>query len=231
MHDDVKQLLVPYFTPDLKRYGGKHDGAYILSENLLNNSKYVYSYGVGNVDECILFDKEMALLNKDVFLYDGTIDIFWQNQDRFYFKKENVNSKNIYNHIHENNHINENNMILKMDIETHEYETLLNCDKNIFSHFNQIAIEIHGAISNFKSFAMDLFKLLNINYYLVHIHGNNHDILVEDGICNTLELTYIRKDCFSDDLKILEFSCPRENLDYANNSFRQDIIMNWWLKQ
>lgn len=230
MHNDIKQLLIPYFISDLKRYGGHQDGGYVLSESLLNDSKYIYSYGVGNVEECILFDKEMALLDKNIFLYDGTIDSFWQKEERFHFKKENVNSKNIYNHIYENKHINENNMILKIDVETHEYETLLNCDKNIFSHFNQIAIEIHGVISNFKDAALKLFNLLNQNYYLVHIHGNNHDILVEDGICNTLELTYIRKDCFLNDLKLLTFPCPRKDLDYANYSFREDVVMNWWLK-
>jgi len=190
MHNDVKQLLIPYYAPNLKRYGGNFDGGYILSEDLLVNSKKVYSYGIGGSEEYITFDRHMSLLNKDVYMYDETTDKFWEKEDKFFFKKEHVSSKNIYRHIQENNHTQENNMILKMDIEGGEYETFLNVDENLFTHFNQIALEVHGVISSSKDLAIKLFTLLNKNYYLVHIHGNNNDILVEDGICSN-SLNYL----------------------------------------
>lgn len=230
MHQDIKSLLIPFFVPDLKRYGGESDGGYILSENLLLNTKYIYSYGIGGNEESITFDRHISLLNKDIYMYDGTIDKFWKEGDKFHFRKESVSSENIYRHIQENNHIDMTNMILKMDVEACEYETLLNCDQNLFIHFNQITIELHGVISSFKNEAIKLFNLLNNIYYLVHIHGNNHDIIVEDGVCNTLELTYIRKDCFNEDLCILQEPCPRAKLDYPNYLYRNDIVMNWWLE-
>lgn len=230
MHEDIKNLLIPHFISDLKRYGETSDGGYILSEKLVIESKYVYSYGVGSIEESISFDRDMALLGKNVYMYDATIEPFWSPEAKFFFKKENVNSENIYNHIKENNHEKEKNLILKMDIEGCEYETFLNTNQIIFNYFNQITLEVHGVISNFKEEAFKLFNLLNKNYYLVHIHGNNHDLIIEDGICNTLELSYIRKDCFNENLCILQEPCPRAKLDYPNYLYRNDIVMNWWLE-
>jgi FkbM family methyltransferase len=230
MHEDIKNLLIPYFVTDLKRYGQNGDGGYILSESLLSNTKYIYSYGVGNIEECISFDRQMVSLSKEVYLYDGTMDKFWEEEKQFHFKKENVNSQTIYSHLVENNHLNETNIVLKMDVEGSEYETLLNCSPHIFTCFNQLALELHGVISDRRETAVNLLNLLNKNYYLVHIHGNNHDLIIEDGICSSLEITYIRKDCFNEPLPISPFACPREGLDFKNYLYRDDVKMNWWLK-
>lgn len=231
MNEEIKNLLIPYVFPDLKRYGGNFDGGYIFSERLLSETKHVYSYGIGGNEESITFDRDMAAKGKNVFLYDGSIDKFWGDEKKFFFQKENVNSNNIHTHIKNNNHLNETKMILKMDIESNEYETLLNCNENLFNYFNQIGIEIHSILTDCKEKAINLFKRINKFYNLVHIHGNNHDLIIQDGICNTLELTYIRKDCFSDNLEVLPFACPRQELDFPNYPFRDDVKMNWWLQK
>jgi hypothetical protein len=38
MTNEIKKLLTPYDYQNLKRYGSVYDGAYVLSEDLLNKS-------------------------------------------------------------------------------------------------------------------------------------------------------------------------------------------------
>lgn len=240
----IKNLLIPFEFKDLKRYGGNYDGGYILSESLTNDSNLVYSYGVGPSDAWITFDKHMSDLGKKIFLYDASIKELWDKRESFIFKSEYVNSKNILEHIKQNNHQNEYNMILKMDIEGCEFDTLINCDESLFSHFNQLSIEVHDVLnSNAESARLTntgsygsrinnkilLFEKLNKYYNLVHIHGNNNSPSKAHGICDVLELSYIRKDRFEINPKISKKSCPIEGLDCRNTNSAEEIEMNWWI--
>jgi hypothetical protein len=243
MIEQIKQLLIPYQANNLKRYGGNYDGGYILKEDLVLNSKYVYSYGVGPDESFVTFDRDLASKNKDIYLYDASVSHPWWGEQKFHFKSEYVNSKNITQHIIENGHTNETNMILKMDIEGHEFETLLNCHESLFSHYNQIGIEIHDVLNSHGEpeclinsddenlrwqNKINLFTRLNKYYKLVHIHGNNNSLVVQDGIADVLELTYIRNDFMPDNPEISNRPCPIAGLDFKNSHIRDEIIMNWW---
>jgi len=244
MTNEIKKLLTPYDYQNLKRYGSVYDGAYVLSEDLLNKSDIVYSYGVGPNELWITFDRHMAFLKKNIYLYDDLKDDFWAKNDPFFtFKKEYVNSSNIYSHVKDNNHTNNTNMILKMDIEGNEYETLLNCSEDLFSHFDQLAIEVHDVVNSHTEpyylinaddvqkrweNKLNLFNLLNKFYNLVHIHGNNFSSEVIDGVPDVLELLYVRKDKFSE-VKKRTISFPIQGLDLPNDRSKPDIELNWWL--
>jgi hypothetical protein len=242
--EHIKKLLVPYKYPNLKRYGGKIDGGYILSESLLNDSNIIYSYGVGPEDIYISFDKEMAALGKKVYLYDASIEELWDKNVNFIFKSEYVNSANIHSHIVENKHDNEFNMVLKMDIEGNEFETLINADEKIFQHFNQLTVEVHDVLNshNEENFLINaentelrwqnkinLLNKLNKFYTLVHIHGNNYSQNQSQGICDVIELTYIRNDFISPNPEILQQGCPNPDLDSPNCPFYAEVEMNWWI--
>jgi hypothetical protein len=244
MINEIKKLLVPYNFNGLKRYGGSYDGGYILAESLLNNSEIIYSYGVGPDESWITFDRDMAKIKKTVYLYDNLKNGFWVHNNPFFvFKSEYVNSQNIYSHIFDNKHTEKTNMILKIDIEGNEYETLLNCSENLFNHFDQLAIEVHDVVnSHLEPYYLinadnvekrwgnkiDLFNKLNKFYHLVHIHGNNNSFKVIDGVPDVLELLYIRKDKF-DKLEKRQNSFPMEGLDFPNNPAQPDIKLDWWL--
>ena len=243
MIQEIKNLLIPYKCPMLKRYGGDYDGGYIFKSDLVNNTKYIYSYGVGPNDTYITFDKEMVCLNKEVYLYDASVKNPWWNQQKFHFKSEYVNSHNIVQHIKENGHDNETDMILKMDIEGNEFETLVNCDESLFSHYGQIGIEVHDILNShvepyFIVNAADpalrwqnkinLFTRLNKYYKLVHIHANNCSAVKTDGAADVLELTYIRNDYMPEDLEISRNPCPIEGLDFRNSHDTPDVRMDWW---
>lgn len=233
--ENIKKLLTPYGCSNLKRYGANYDGGYVLLSNLLEASSSVYSYGVGDNIALISFDQHMTTLNKSVYMYDASIDGSWIIASLMRFKKENVDSNNIYKHIVENNHQDDHNMVLKMDIEGAEYDTLLNCNEIIFKHFNQIAIEVHDVLmfsdckpyNETKHKQISLFNRLNQYYYLVHIHGNNNCLKMINGIADTLELLYIRKDKIENP-EISKNKCPVYGLDFPNNPQREDINMNWW---
>lgn len=243
--DKIKNLLIPYYYSDLKRYGGNFDGGYILSESLLNKCNIVYSYGVGPEEFYINFDKHMSFLGKKVFLYDASIKSIWGNDANLIFKSEYVNSNNILTHIIDNKHQNETNMVLKMDIEGNEFETIINAPKDIFSHFNQISIEVHDILNSHEEpqfiinkddenkrwmNKINLFEKLNSHYKLVHIHGNNYSKCKKYGLCDVLELSYVRNDYFENLPTISKFECPIKDLDYPNNPYEQDVKMNWWIK-
>ena len=111
-----------------KLYGTNNDGGYVLLEDL-NDIKIAYSFGIGpSVD----FDNELANNNIDVYMYDHTITkLPFQNQKFHYFhtglsRKTNIekNLKSLEQLIEDNGHLNEKNMILKIDIEYNEWESL-----------------------------------------------------------------------------------------------------------
>lgn len=244
MIEYIKNLLIPYHTENLKRYGGDYDGGYILRQDLVDRSKYVYSYGVGPNETFITFDRHMTQLGKNVYLYDASISTPWWDESLFSFRSEYVNSNNILNHIKENGHDNENNMILKMDIEGNEFETIINCDESIFSRFGQIGIEVHDVLNHHTEpqflinadnanmrweNKINLFSKLNKYYKLVHIHGNNCSATITNGIADVLELTYIRNDYMPKELEISQLPCPIEGLDYRNSHSSPEIQMDWWI--
>jgi len=243
MIQEIKNLLIPYQCDNLQRYGGDYDGGYIFNSELVKDTKFVYSYGVGPNDTYITFDKQMSSLDKDVYLYDASVSDPWWEEKKFHFKPEYVNSKNIVNHLKENGHENQTNMILKMDIEGNEFETLTNCTDSVFLCFNQIGIEIHDILnSHVEPYniinsgnphlrwrnKINLFERLNKYYKLVHIHANNCSVVRRDGIADVLELTYIRNDYMPDNLEISDKPCPRKDLDFRNSHDFEDIHMDWW---
>jgi hypothetical protein len=246
MIEKIKSLLLPYLAERLDRYGDTYDGGYIFNPDLINRSTDVYSYGVGPDESFITFDRHMSRLGKKVFMYDASTDGAWFAGDpNFIFKKEYVNSRNILDHINNNGHQHNTDMVLKMDIEGNEFETLLNCDESVFSHFSQIGLEVHDVVNahNEKENIINvddenlrwenkinLFSRLNQYYYLVHIHANNNSLGIVDGIADVLELTYIRKDCMQQSPARSYLACPINGLDYRNSHDRPEITMDWWTK-
>jgi len=238
--EELKKRLIPYQNNNLKRYGPNGDGAYILDKELVNKTNIVYSLGVGPNDSHIGFDHEMADDGKAVFLYDGSVLSFWSKRPEFKFFSEYISSKNLLKFISENGHSQETEMLLKIDIEGAEYETFLNSDEKLFSHFNQITAEIHSLIfprmeeendANDSAFLekIKLLDLLNRHYNLVHLHGNNCGP-TRYGISEALELTYIRKDKCPPNMSVSQKPCPVDGLDQRNSPYREDVKMSWWIK-
>ena len=87
----------------------------------------------------------------DVYMYDHTINSLPYNYTKFHWKKIGITGKNKSNNllkslkelIIENGHSTEDNMILKMEIEYHEWELLIDGSEKILSQFKYILLELH----------------------------------------------------------------------------------------
>lgn len=104
-----------------------------------------------------------------------------------------------------------------MDIEGGEYPWLLSLNEEQLNSFKQIIIEFHGINddswnTSYKD-KIECFKKLSNTHYIIHAHGNNHAKL-KDNMPNVIELTFIRKNIYSENLLPNKNKFPCKNLDF-----------------
>jgi hypothetical protein len=219
--EKIKNLLIPYYVGHKKiRLGNRHDGGYVFSEDLLENTNVAYSLGIGN--DCSL-DIDLANRNYKVFMYDCRLDQPPKTHENFIYKKCFVDSKVLQKEILDNNHDKEN-ILLAMDVEGSEYEIFANMQEKFLVNFSQISFEIHDVLKNPN--VIPLLDKLNYYFVLIHIHANNYT-KPKEGLADALELTYVNKK-FVKSYEIDNNPCPVVGLDFPNNPNRPDIKLNWW---
>ena len=221
---------------DKIRIGKNSDGGYILLNDFYN-VKIAYSFGIANE---ISFEKDLADKNINVFMYDHSINSLPYNNSRFYWKKiclvaernENKNMKTLNELIIENNHSNEKNMILKLDIESNEWNIFKKLTTNTLLQFKYIVVEFHFNNKN-KYDYLDIIKIIKNTHQIFHLHCNNcvPDLISFDGyyICSLLEISFIIKEGYSfiDSTSLF----PINGLDYKNckNKPEIDYLLNIFL--
>ena len=238
----IQELLMPQLCDlNKQRYGGRHDGGYVMPQELVENAPFVYSYGIGGDPEGVEFDLQMAQeLGKKVFMYDASIKNPPVNHENFCFKPQYLNADNFYEHIVENSHHKSTNIVAQIDIEGSEYEVFRSCSSEVFKHINCFSLEIHDLLAEnpwgvpsligFKDgFDEKIAMLERINryYFVFHVHANNHSY---DGeIPNVVEATFVRKDS-AQITGVENAQYPIFNLDFPCNPDRKDYVLDWWLK-
>jgi hypothetical protein len=215
------------------RIGANTDGGYIILEDL-DNIRIAYSLGIGTE---ISFDKYLADKNIDVFMYDHTIKNLPFENPRFHWEKIGIcgissnknNFKTLSQLIKKNGHSNEKNMILKFDIESHEWEVFQNLPIDNLNQFKYIVGEFHFSPSK-KFNYFDILKKISLTHQIFHVHCNNCGRIItinEYKICNLLEISFLRKKdyIFEKDYSIY----PVEGLDYKNCIDKKEIssILNY----
>ena len=195
---------------ELIRFGGDGDGGYLIPDDL-NNIKFCFSPGVSDNANF-----ELELFNSykiHSYLSDYSVEQPPIKCKGFKFIKKYLNSyDDEINHTLSNwvNSVeNDNNMILQMDIEGYEYETLICTDIDILKKFRIIIIEFHHFQSIFNEYGFrminSIFDKLSSQFYIAHIHPNSTSQLYKHKniqIPSILEYTFIRKDR----VKSVEFS-------------------------
>jgi len=216
------------------RIGRKGDGGYILL-NDFNNIKIAYCFGIASE---ISFEKELADKNIDIYMYDHTINKLPFENPKFHWKKIGLcgtknseqNMGTLYEFIKENGHLKEFNMILKIDIESYEWEVFQYLPFNIFKQFKYIIGEFHFSDSGIEYF--NILKRILITHKIFHVHCNNCGEMINlKGlkICSLLEISFIQKEGykFTKDKNIypiegLDFkNCECEDLNYIINLFNK----------
>ena len=168
------------------------------------NIKIAYSFGIRAE---IQFDKNLADRGIDIYMYDHTIDSLPYNNTKFHWKKIGITGKNkknkmlksLENLIIENGHSLEENMILKMDVEHAELESLIDLPSNILKKFKYILIEYHfneETEINENLLYYKVIKKIYETHQVFYLRCQNQYIVVHFGnniFCKYLEVSYIIK--------------------------------------
>lgn len=235
------ETLTLYNSPFPKRrYGPNTDGGYVLV-NLPGEYDYFISGGIGGNN-----DFEIDILNNFANLkciaFDGTIGNIPSKHERLEFQQKNlgaINSNNLTNLVEEIKPF--HNILLKIDIEGHEFNLLPGLISSVITKVKQLVIEIHSpgdiqkhpnyfkGLSHFDhNFMFGMLNELNKTHTLVHFHANNGCALHTYNstvLPNVFECTYIRNDF------ILE-KTPNNNplptsLDFPNVLSKPEYTINY----
>jgi hypothetical protein len=226
----MENLVVYQAINGKRRIGSKYDGGYVIIDNLEYDA--YLSCGVGYE---VSFDNEFINYYPTInaYAFDATIEVRPETLNEkitFYKKNIDINETDTTTNMH--NIIEKyNSIFLKMDIEGFEWNWILNLPEDLLNRIKQITIECHGILNNEMGQTWvkksEALKKLTSTHNLVHVHGNNYGIMRTYGNINipeTLELTYIRKDIPINGKNKIPF--PIENLDYPNNPYCSDYILN-----
>ena len=160
------------------RFGSANDGGYLMCEDLIEPLDAAYSYGVGPNDDwgCDVSRR----YHVPVYQYDCFDPARPTcNGGTFVFHNECVGDHTGYrgsrvfdtleNQITKNGDIGRR-LIIKMDIEGAEWDSLLAAPDELLAAIPQLAMEMHG-YDNPK--IVEVLRKLKRNFYLVNLHFNN----------------------------------------------------------
>ncbi len=190
---------------DLIRIGPEGDGGYLVPDDL-DGIQACFSPGVANISE---FELQCYQRGMAIYMADKSVDkvnlSIPSNQYDFTQKFIGSTTNNDYMTLDAwvNTHISDptQELLLQMDIEGGEYDSLINASDELLSRFRIMVIEFHSLHelwnSHFFRFATLVFSKILQTHTCVHIHPNNCcSVLTRLGIDipRTMEFTFLRND-------------------------------------
>jgi Methyltransferase FkbM domain len=165
---------------ELIRIGPENDGGYLVPDDL-DGIRHAFSPGVSNESG---FEAQLADRGMQVFLADHSVDGPAIAHPRFVFDKRFVGSLTDERYITLDDwHAaklgadSDADLVLQMDIEGAEYETLLAASPRLLGRFRIMVIEFHWLPQlwnePFFAIASRVFAKLLAAHAVVHIHPNN----------------------------------------------------------
>jgi len=212
------------------------DGNYLLP-NDLDGIEYCFSMGVGKSSA---FELQLAKMGIKSIVADYSVEKLPVTHPDLIFEKKFVNSYNsdttiTFLDLKEKYLKNHNkDMILQMDIEGDEYKVFLDMPQSELKKFRIIVVEFHFLTRLFdphvSQFIYSSLKKILENFYVVHIHPNNHSpVLKKDNIevPHYLEITFLRKDRVKNFGFAKQFPHP---LDSKNVKNKIDVLLpkSWY---
>lgn len=187
---------------DLIRVGSKGDGGYLIP-NDLDGIEYCFSPGVSDLAD---FESQLADLNIKSFMADYSVASLPMSRPEFTFDKKFLGSSDrdpyftlaSWKEKYLNGYTGD--LLLQMDIEGYEYETILSTPETLLDQFRIMVIEFHELDKLFDAFDFTLisscFERLLQFFYVVHIHPNNTSEVVKRGeiaVPAVMEFTFLNK--------------------------------------
>lgn len=251
----IKSIKV-YDTEHTKvRIGDKHDGGYVVLDEVSKNCKKLYSYGVETNSS---FENEFVeKYDCNAHLFDHTVDQAAEINPRFTFDKEGLSHVQTDDCNTLESHLRKYgspfNKTLKMDIEWCEWDVFDSLPNHIINDFDQILCEFHLIPVKYKDshspyftgFHKSVYDKVNDSlfekyqrilnrlqeyYYIYHVHVNNSipcNTINSESIPPLLELSMVNKQLVSDP-KLTTSQFPVDGLDYPNKTDRPDIVDIHW---
>jgi hypothetical protein len=173
---EIKTVALSNCT--LKRFGSVNDGGYLLCENLIPGLEAAYSYGIGTEDN---WGCEVSkLFGVAVHQYDcftkirpacpGGRSVYHNECIAGRTKIEDSHPfDTLANQLAKNGHAGKR-VLVKIDVEGSEWESLLATPDAVLERIDQLPIELHG--SGERRF-IETIQRLKRTFYLVSVHFNN----------------------------------------------------------
>ena len=170
----------------LERFGEAHDGGYLMCGNLLGGVRSGYSYGIGGYDQwgCDI----SAKLDVTVHQYDcfnTEQPSCFRGETVFHAEcvgatRETVDGRvfdTIASHFTRNGDTAER-VVLKIDVEGAEWESLLTASDRVLQQIDQLAVEFHWVEDEQFRWIQDekhlqVVRRLKQFFEVAHIHFNN----------------------------------------------------------
>lgn len=188
---------------DLIRLGPDGDGGYLVPDDL-DGIGYAFSPGVANQSG---FEAALAARGMHVFMADRSVEGPAESNAAFTFDKKFVGCVTDEAHVTLDDWKREKlpgytgDLLLQMDIEGAEYETLFAAPPALLAQFRVMVIEFHDLHNlwnrPFFELAHGIFRKLLAAHAVVHVHPNNCCGSVKSlglEIPRVLEITLQRRD-------------------------------------
>jgi hypothetical protein len=175
------ELLQPVVLSncELQRFGEPNDGGYLMCGNLLGHVEAGYSYGIANYDQwgCDIatrlrvplhqydcFDTRQPACRggKTVFHAECVAETRKTEAGRLFDTMQNQFARNGDA---------AKRLVVKMDVEAAEWDSLLHASDDTLQRIDQLAIELHGM---HEARHIEVVKRLTQFFHIVHIHFNNN---------------------------------------------------------
>jgi len=205
LHELIRRLHPLDTGPELIRLGPEGDGGYLLPDDL-DGIEYCFSPGVSTESG---FELALAGRGLNVYLADFSVDGPAEPHPNFVFDKKFVGALSDETFMTLDDWKDgkipdcEEDLILQMDIEGAEFETLLAASSRILTQFRIMVIEFHYLQQLFNKpffiLASRVFQKLLQTHSVVHIHPNNCCGSIKGGgleIPRVAEFTFHRNDRF-----------------------------------
>ncbi len=221
---------------ELIRMGPNGDGGYLVPDDLAGVSA-CFSPGVCSVSD---FEKDCADRGMQVFLADKSVEGPAVEHEKFHFIKKYIGSFSTNDFITMDEWVASSNLdpdsdlLLQMDIEGFDYETLLNLSDRLMRRFRLIIIEFHSLDSLWNQAYFKLgsrcFEKLLHTHACVHLHPNNcRGLAVRSGVSipQVMEFTFLRKDRMRESAEALVFP---HKLDFDNTPNPTLTLPDCWYR-
>ena len=221
----------------LIRLGPKNgDGGYLIPDDL-NGIAACFSPGVSNVSG---FEKDCAELGMKVFMADHSVDAPADLHQNFHFSKKFVGGTTYGKYVTLDDWVCDtdpnaaSDLMLQMDTEGQEYETLFSTSDELLKRFRIIAIEFHNLDQfwnlPFFQIASRAFEKILQTHVCVHLHPNNCcGSVKKDGleIPRIMEFTFLRRDRIQAEIKPYLVPNP---LDRDNTKMKSLKLPECWYR-